>query len=283
LHDGAHKHRAVAHYSGGRRKWKEEIRTALFARRCFPGAGQTTPGCSLDTGKDKRYLLIKIVSAASYAGMRTDWKGGRDMDTKVGVKSILFFSAACIALASTAFAAPAIPVNVMNSPNVNVVNTPTVNIAPGASVGIDGIPTVTIGNTAATAVPVRDADHRGRRPWQMSGQVLFDFPDNAHVTTFNPPIPTGKIFVIDFMTAHASLPSGQKTRLILFTDTGFTITQHYFAPLYSGTDFTVDNSHLSQMVSLYAITAPMVNVTRYPDNAGSGFVNLSLSGYLIDQ
>lgn len=42
-------------------------------------------------------------------------------------------------------------------------------------------------------------------------------------------------------------------------------------------------SFISEQVRFYAVSMPMINVTRFPDNSGSGFVNLSLSGYLADQ
>ena len=167
--------------------------------------------------------------------------------------------------------------------NVNVVNSPTVNLAPGSSVGITGTPTVQVVNGAASPVPIRDSDNPARQRWQGAAQVLFNSPDTQLVTTFGPAIPAGKIFVIEYITAHGALPSGQKLRFILFNDAGYTLVQHYFAPTFVGTDFTVDNLILSESVRFYAISMPTINVTRFPDNSGSGFVNLSLSGYLVDQ
>ena len=167
--------------------------------------------------------------------------------------------------------------------NVNVVNSPTVNLAPGSSVGITGTPAVQVSNSAASPVPIRDIDNPARQRWQGAAQVLFNFPDTQLVTTFGPAIPAGKIFVIEYITAHGALPSGQKLRFILFNDAGYTLIQHYFAPTFVGTDFTVDNLILSESVRFYAISMPTINVTRFPDNSGSGFVNLSLSGYLVDQ
>ena len=175
--------------------------------------------------------------------------------------------------------------------DVRVINTPA-EAVPTAAQGTTAIsgdvtvvntPNVLVGNTAAAPVLARDVDNPARTPWQMSAQVTFASPSFQEVATFNPPIPAGKVFVIEFATAQANLPTGQRVRFILFTDVGYTLVQHYFAPTFVGTDFTVDNLVMSQPTRLYAIAAPTVNATRFADNADSGFVNFSLSGHLLNQ
>jgi len=172
-----------------------------------------------------------------------------------------------VALFAAGYADAGPSVTIVGTPDVNVVNTPTVQV----------------GNSAASPVQTRDVDNPARQRWQGSAQVLFNFPDTQLVTTFGPAIPAGKVFVIEYITAHGSLPTGQKLRFILFNDAGLTIVQHYFAPTFAGTDFTVDNLIMSEQVRFYAVSMPRMNVTRFPDNSGSGFVTFSLSGYLVDQ
>jgi hypothetical protein len=205
---------------------------------------------------------------------------------------LLFLFSALVGNASAA--APAQNVNVVNTPNVNVTNTPTVNLAPGASVGISGSANVVIGNPATNPVFTRDVDNPARLNWQMETQVNFS-GSAVELATFGPPMPAPPplkqfIFVIENFSARAQMPIGQLVSIGLRTNAGYTLTYHYFAPTFIGSDSGSGNDFfvLSQPTRLYHKTAvggtdaPTISVWSIGPNTGAGTVLMSLSGYLYE-
>jgi hypothetical protein len=171
-------------------------------------------------------------------------------------------------LVTNSGAAQAVPIN----GTVDISGTPTVNLAPPSS-----------------PLPVYDVENPARSPYQRNLVLTFTEPSfvtqNGELT-----VPTGKVWVVEFITALVHVPTGEKVRMLFFVNDGPTIAQHHFAPTFIGTDFTVDNLSLDQPVRLYAKGdgtngnyAIRVNATRFSNNAGSGTVQLSLAGYLVDE
>lgn len=158
------------------------------------------------------------------------------------------------------------------------------------TVEISGTPTVTLSPPTA-ALPVYDVENPARTPYQQN--VVLTFSDGSFVTQNGQiPVPTGKVWVVELITALVQVPTEQRVRMLLFANNGPTIAQHFFAPTLIGTDFTHDNLVLEQPVRLYvkgdgsgSNFAVTVNATRFDgtSNTGTGTVQLSLSGYLVNE
>ena len=65
-------------------------------------------------------------------------------------------------------------VTVANTPSVNVKSLPAVQLAPGATVGIAGIPTVHVDSTANNPLPVHDPATPARTPIQLTFQITVE-------------------------------------------------------------------------------------------------------------
>ncbi len=123
------------------------------------------------------------------------------------------------------------------------------------------------------------------QPFHIGAQVTVEALGFAAVASFEPAIPSGKRFVIEFLSAHAMLGAGQKSYITLFIDNGQSGGQYFFAPRLVGTDSTIDHFVLSDAVKLYAVQSsfgPRVNFTRFGGNAGTAVISLILSGHLED-
>jgi hypothetical protein len=170
-------------------------------------------------------------------------------------------------LVTNSGAAQAVPIN----GTVDISGTPTVNLTPPTS-----------------PLPVYDVENPARSSYQRDLVLTFNNLDIAQIGELN--IPQGKVWVVELITALVQVPNGQKVKMIFFVNNGPTIAQHFFAPTLIGTDFTVDDLGFTQPVRLYAKGdgtggnyAIRVNATRFASNVGSGSVQLSLAGYLIDE
>jgi hypothetical protein len=171
-------------------------------------------------------------------------------------------------LVTNSGAAQAVPIN----GTVDISGTPTVNLAPPSS-----------------PLPVYDVENPARSPYQQSLVLQFsNFDVVAPIGELN--VPTGKVWVVELITALVQVPNGQKVKMIFFVNSGGTIIQHFFAPTLVGSDFTVDDLVFDQPVRLYAKGdgangnyAIRVNATRFSSNLGTGSVQLSLAGYLVDE
>ena len=81
---------------------------------------------------------------------------------------------------------------------------------------------------------------------------------------------------MEFVSALASQPSGQRAHIRLFSS-----VQHFFAPAFVGTDATHDLLVLSQPTRYYFDGPVSATVTRFGSNAGSGTVQIALSGHFL--
>lgn len=104
--------------------------------------------------------------------------------------------------------------------------------------------------------------------------------DTSDVTTFSPRVPSGKIFVVEYVNGRASLPPDQLSRFIVFCGG----RQLFLAATLVGRDVSRDEFHLSEKTMFHSNPSEelRINMTRFPDNPGEASASVTLSGYLID-
>jgi len=189
---------------------------------------------------------------------------------------------------TTVSAAPppqAAPVLVTNSGAAQAVPTAAQGITTvGGSVEVSNV--VGVSNAAQSPLFVRDVDNGARTSYQRNMVLIFNNLDGVQLGGFS--VPASKIFVVELITVLSQLPNDQRVKLTMFVNDGPSIVQHFFAPAFTGSDFTNDVLTLSQPVRLYARCnnceySIRVNATRFGSNQGSGSVQLSFSGHLIDE
>ena len=178
---------------------------------------------------------------------------------------------------------PPSDVNVVNTPNVNVVNTPTVDARQlgSWSVGINGTPNVTVGNTAGDPVLVRNVENAARHPFHATADC---FTNELSCSTTIAFVPAGKRLLIEYVSLQAtSLPSGQVATMIISTLLGTRPAAHYFSPTPPATMLgTVTRAGLGQQVRIHAGTETNVSVSGIKGVSGFGAFSFTISGYLED-
>ncbi len=164
-----------------------------------------------------------------------------------------------VALAPGALAAPAIPVNVVNSPVVRV------------------------GNTPADPVPVRNVDD-GAQPFQEAIQVVLLPGTRDDVATFT--VPAGKRLVIEHFSALAQGPQGQRyLAWVSTTLNGVTPVGNFLVFTQQTTNVSGDTYTATQPMRVYADPGTTVRVTfsRGFDDTGGATFDANISGYFVDQ
>ena len=169
--------------------------------------------------------------------------------------------------------------------DVNIGNTPTVNAQQSGSwnVGINGMPTVKVDNTA-NPLFVRDVDNPASQPFQAAtsfGIAAQQIRGGGVLTT----VPLGKRLVIEHVSVRARVQPNQKLAeaeiliAVANNNNGGHPIDYYFALNDQGDNLFMAN----QQVRLYADPGTEVQVaaTRNASD-GSGFVYFSISGYFVD-
>ena len=138
---------------------------------------------------------------------------------------------------------------------------------------------VRIGNPPASPVLVRDVDEPVHRPLQIPGGIIFNFNGTANYPIF--PVPAGKRFVIEYVSARVQLQPGQGLDQfdIWTTGGGVSLPHHMIATTQGNTGVSL----VSQPVRFYADPGTLVSIfvrSTIQNVIGSG--SLSLSGYLVD-
>lgn len=180
-------------------------------------------------------------------------------------------------------------------------------VAPGAStlwnVGVVGTPNVAVSNFPATTnvaidtsantvkidtsspLLVRDVDNPARQPFRKS--VFVSLPDGTTFAAVNPGIspPTGKVLVIEAISANGNVPSGQKYACSL------NITNQFAEVVFDldltltlqGTFGPVDTFQGNTTTRLYLDTSDNVafDVFRTAGTGAAG-MRVSFSGYFVD-
>jgi hypothetical protein len=117
---------------------------------------------------------------------------------------------------------------------------------------------------------------RDGQSFQFNAVAQFADGDTAVVVNLGT-VANGREYIVDFVSAEANLPSGQRVFLIFFDGQG----QSFFAPRLVGTDVTNDILVLSQPARISLVSNPRINATRFGGNSGSGFVTLHVSGHIL--
>ena len=137
---------------------------------------------------------------------------------------------------------------------------------------------VQIGNPPASPVFVRNVDDPAHKPIQIPGGIIFN-NGTANLPVF--PVPAGKRFVIEYVSARVHLQPGQiLDQFEIWTSTGGGMLPHQMIATPQG---NTGVSLVSQPVRLYADPGTLISIfvrSTIQNVVGSG--SLSLSGYLVD-
>lgn len=170
-------------------------------------------------------------------------------------------------------AAEPVPVNVINS-QVKVQQSGTWNV------GINGTPTVQIGNAAP--ITVRDADRPTAQPYQVDG--VLTLPEGFGGENLFFMIPAGKILVIENVSAISHVGSDQ-------TMDSFSVMTKLLPENNYRTNYLSDQKReyatqtihtVSESVRLYSENSFAVRATRL-GSSGSVTVRYTVSGHLVDK
>ncbi len=145
------------------------------------------------------------------------------------------------------------------------------------NVGITGTPTVSIGNTAAAPVLVRDVENPARQPF---GQTFnFTIPDGMIQGQTSLSLPAGKHLVIEYVSGLSEFNpisfGGPLVYGALNTDVGGQVFYPWNAPSANGICVA------SQLVHAYVSQSVMIFVERAALQ-GSQQVKVTVTGYLVD-
>jgi len=176
---------------------------------------------------------------------------------------------------------PSIPVAVTNTP-----------LPVQGTVAISNSPNVTLSNTSATPLYVRDVDSSPLQPYMMWCTLDAFSPPGGNFPSciFNPTPPAGKRFVIEFISLDLELSSGTKPVSMNFeTEAAGQNSVATFLPVtFQGSTpyFTFPDHYLAaQQVRLYTdSSAPgpvLLNITVSDQNS-SGSVTAYASGHLVN-
>jgi hypothetical protein len=165
--------------------------------------------------------------------------------------------------------------------------TATVANTTAIPVAIDGTPSValsgpvTIGNTAAEAIPVRDV--AVRRPWVGGGQMTIA-PGASFASEQFFAAPLGQVLVLEGYSVVASVPAGQvayQATALASVDGQGVHFRFPLAPMLPDDAAAFDSFATAQHTALNVTEGLVVAVSRN-STAGTGIVDVALSGYLVD-
>src|SRR5215472_5313730 len=137
-------------------------------------------------------------------------------------------------------------VAVSNFPSDQTVNG-TVNVASLPAVQLTGSSSVSVANSVTAPVPVLHAEALS----SFTAQALCNFNNSNECPAFSfYTVPSGKIAVIEFISAHCSIDSGSTLNYVHFVDAdGFNVYGTPSAPAVAG---SVEDVTFSQNVKGYA-------------------------------
>lgn len=148
-----------------------------------------------------------------------------------------------------------------------------------ATQGVNVKNAVRIGNPPASPVFVRNVDDPVHKPIQIPGGIIFDSNGTANHPVF--PVPAGKRFVIEYVSARVHLQPGQiLDQFEIWTTGGEVMLPHQMIATPQG---NTGVSLVSQPVRFYADPDTLISIfvrSTVQKVVGSG--SLSLSGYLVD-
>lgn len=125
----------------------------------------------------------------------------------------------------------------------------------------------------------------GNNFYQVSGNMTWGEGANNHATVVKSfPVPSGKIFVIEFVSVKCVVGSHETCEARLWTAiNGQETSEHLLSLELFSSDTEIRTYRVSQMVKAYAGKDHRINITRpYSTGAAGGQLHYSLSGYLVD-
>ena len=138
---------------------------------------------------------------------------------------------------------------------------------------------VQIGNPAASPVFVRNVDDPVHKPIQIPGGIIFDGNGVASLPVF--PVPAGKLFVIEYVSARVHLQPGLILDQFDIWTTGGGVTAPH--SLIATTQGNSGVALVSQPVRFYADPGTLVQIfVRSTIQNAVGGGSLTLAGYLVD-
>jgi hypothetical protein len=172
------------------------------------------------------------------------------------------------------------------APTTNVANTQTVDARQSGSwtVGIDPArSTVNVQTSVMDPLSVSVVDPYGRQPFQMRVpiDVFAGGPSSSTETLI--PIPVGKRFVIENVSAEAEIPAGEK--IVLFIQTRLDAsspnnsTPHFIALSDQGV-FGTKSVFAANHTTLEFAVIQLTVTARPTFSSGTGSATVTLSGYL---
>ncbi len=175
------------------------------------------------------------------------------------------------------------PVTVTNTP-LPVSLTGTGSISGNVNAAQSGTWNVGINNATTSPVPMREVDNPARHRFQHAG--ICEATDVANCsTTFT--VPSGKLLVIETVTAGVSVPPGDKATAHIATDQDGIGLFHDLPLQLVATDFLGSGFDMFQGIQLIRLYAdPGTTVTfeafRAGSAAGGTIGHFTISGYLVD-
>jgi hypothetical protein len=155
-------------------------------------------------------------------------------------------------------------------------------------------PTVTVVNTPAQAVPVKQqgtvsvtsTDDPARHAFAFFESDSYESSEKSHAATFT--VPEGKRLVIQSVAVNAALTTGVGQALVLAAvqaEVNGDLEDYFLAPTLTGTLEGRDIYVVSQQTTIYADGGTEVHVfaTRnIASGSGINLTNASVQGYLLD-
>ena len=172
-------------------------------------------------------------------------------------------------------------VNVVNTPSVNVINSPTVQAQQNGvwNVGINGTPTVHVANSTLGPILVRDVDRPTAQPFEQEVDVAMSDGQGGENAFFT--IPSGKLLVIEQVSAFGTAPAGQRLSFSILSRVLPDLTQrpHHLSSVQDLQTFYVQ----SQQVRIYADANVGVRINRGTANTGIATATFVVTGHLINK
>jgi len=178
------------------------------------------------------------------------------------------------------------PVSAEKNPQaVTVINTPTVSVQQSGKwiVGLNDTPTVKVSASSATLQMRPCAD--SLVPYVKT--ISFNIDSGTTQNNVSVAIPEGKRLVIDYVSARAQGPAGQKFIAQLQTNVARTESPRgiYWLVFFpQGTFSTIDVYTASQPMHVFAEpgTPPLMFVVTRTRVTGTAFVEATISGHLTN-
>ncbi len=151
---------------------------------------------------------------------------------------------------------------------------------PSFAQGGRGVPvSVLIGNPDSAPVPTRDVDRVPLQPFRAEG--MFPSPEGTSFAfgDLAPPVPDGKVLVVESVFAIVGVPSGQKA-LLSIGSPGSPLGVPVGLAL-QGT-FDLDYYVASQAVRLYVPSGPVQGSMTRTSTTAIGSLTVTVVGYLVD-